>query len=745
MASLEELIPTTQSLLQPLIPKPKLSEKLLSKPPFRFLHDIVTNLMENTGFAPGLYTDFEMDSKNVTEKQAKMDFLDKLILCVGICQGEEINVRSIKIVAGAEPECTNSLLIALAKSASDESLDTKEAAAMTLRGESPQVNKVPKQHSRSDSIIEESTTTNKIGLSEESKEERKDSERGERSEKSSIPKKEMDHSSRLSVDESKDSGRGASTFSPQNDVVPVRSQSRVGRQTVQGDEMDSRSSRAQPPPGIDVDIEACSTEWERTKEVLDGLISKPKASEKLLSRPPFRFLHDLIMEVIRVTGFAKGLFDEFESNSKNVADKESKVAYLEKIIKMVGMSLNTIIDCRPNKVVAGLEAENTNRFLQLFILAATKCQQSSDYIVHSINNPDTPFPNAMTSSNERSFNSEAKNDLDDSFNRKNSSFTSEKGNISESKNEDENKDQNENTFRRQEQPDSSMAFDNDKNNINSNMSEKRSLRPRTAKKRPPLVKENVEELNVKEEATKLAQMGGNKSNIMIMREGTADEGSEEEDEEPDPQEEERLGKSIGTLDSGNKNHGKLVQDIMNQQKKDEAKKKEQEDIAGDNESSRRKSSVEGGIRMGRLSGIGNTKSIMGKSAGMNGPALGPAEIEDLKNIVQAVSKAAHPLGRCMEGFQDDISIMSKEYESWSNEYRQKMETLEETKRITEIELQPLRLSLIDVEEQLKEQLAKVNGIKCAIAKNDDRINQFLRMVVSGTKNEEYNSSFNTLK
>ena len=136
---------------------------------------------------------------------------------------------------------------------------------------------------------------------------------------------------------------------------------------------------------------------------------------------------------------------------------------------------------------------------------------------------------------------------------------------------------------------------------------------------------------------------------------------------------------------------------------------------------------------------------MGKSAGMNGPALGPAEIEDLKNIVQAVSKAAHPLGRCMEGFQDDISIMSKEYESWSNEYRQKMETLEEAKRITEIELQPLRLSLIDVEEQLKEQLAKVNGIKCGIAKNDDRINQFLRMVVSGTKNEEYNSSFNTLK
>ena len=89
--------------------------------------------------------------------------------------------------------------------------------------------------------------------------------------------------------------------------------------------------------------------------------------------------------------------------------------------------------------------------------------------------------------------------------------------------------------------------------------------------------------------------------------------------------------------------------------------------------------------------------------------------------------------------------MSKEYDSWANEYRQKMEALEEAKRITELELQPLRISLIEVEEQLKEQLSKVNGVKCAIAKNDDRIDQFLRMVVSGNKNEQSNSSFSTLK
>ena len=75
----------TQEKVQPLFQKPKLTDKLLARPPFRFLHDVVTSLLASTNFPSGLYNESELNSDNVQEKQAKIVFLEKLINCVGIC------------------------------------------------------------------------------------------------------------------------------------------------------------------------------------------------------------------------------------------------------------------------------------------------------------------------------------------------------------------------------------------------------------------------------------------------------------------------------------------------------------------------------------------------------------------------------------------------------------------------------------------------------------------------------------
>ncbi len=65
-----------------------MTEKLLSKPPFRYLHDIFTATMGATGFADGLYSEAELDSKSITEKDAKTEFLAKMIALVETMTGE---------------------------------------------------------------------------------------------------------------------------------------------------------------------------------------------------------------------------------------------------------------------------------------------------------------------------------------------------------------------------------------------------------------------------------------------------------------------------------------------------------------------------------------------------------------------------------------------------------------------------------------------------------------------------------
>ncbi|XP_034862643.1 TRAF3-interacting protein 1 isoform X4 [Mirounga leonina] len=197
------VVKRTQEALGRVIRRPPLTEKLLSKPPFRYLHDIITEVIRMTGFMKGLYTDAELKSDNVKDKDAKISFLQKAIDVVVMVSGEPLSAKPARIVAGHEPERTNELLqrigkCCLSKLSSDEAVkrvlagekgDLKGRTSLTskaqeldnknAREEEPRVHK-DKEDKRNSEINERSTSRDrkeKEEVKEESKGREKDKEK----------------------------------------------------------------------------------------------------------------------------------------------------------------------------------------------------------------------------------------------------------------------------------------------------------------------------------------------------------------------------------------------------------------------------------------------------------------------------------------------------------------------------------------------------------------------------------------
>lgn len=76
-------------------------------------------------------------------------------------------------------------------------------------------------------------------------------------------------------------------------------------------------------------------------------------SEKLLSKPPFRYLHDIFTATMGKTGWGQGMFQGDELNSKSFEDKDSKLAWLVKVITLTEMIIGEKIDIKPSMVLAG--------------------------------------------------------------------------------------------------------------------------------------------------------------------------------------------------------------------------------------------------------------------------------------------------------------------------------------------------------------------------------------------------------
>ncbi|GMH61171.1 hypothetical protein TrRE_jg12709 [Triparma retinervis] len=686
----------TIAVLGGLFKKPKMSEKLLGKPPFRFLHDCVSATMKavDTGFAEGLFDESEMDSKGFADKQGKCDFLDKVINYVGICSGERLDVRSTKVVAGLEPDATNILLATMGRVASNPDIDHAEATQRTLNNESPG----------------DRTAPMKGGASAPPAAEAKEPSPSRPSAAPAAQSKSLDDDGDVKKGDDFAPSGAAASFAEEakrasaTDGPSTRSGTRGGARD-RGAAQTSDAGLGEAPSlspaktggmggsSLDQEIEECNSDPDRTRSMMEKIVKKPKCSDKLLGKPPFRFLHDLISAVIKNTGFGEGLYPEEMLDSKNVKEKSAKIQYLETIIQAVGAHLNTIVDARPAKIVAGLEAENTCRFLQLLALAATnqggaggsegggggeeQGSRSPAKQEEPAAEAKSPEPQAAVAPpKHESPQAQAKQEKDEDV--KGTPSGSGGGGASNN---------------------SSSAG----GSSGGGQAAPKSMRPTTARRRPPKVKENTSVTSVQETVTH----NKNVKKVAIMKEGGDEDDFYKDDGDDDGVGmEEAKGGDIGD-DEG---RSALVKNIMKEQ--EEEKRERDKEEGGKDEGKK-------GIRL---------KMSLNKGGVQGG--MSASDLENLTKAVQRLVQSTAPLGKCMDYVQEDLTQMTKEGERWGNHFRSNIDAFLEAKKRTEEDLTPLKSQLRDLEDQVEEMKERIRGTKTNIVKNDERVKSLLRGVVS---------------
>jgi lipid II:glycine glycyltransferase (peptidoglycan interpeptide bridge formation enzyme) len=84
----------------------------------------------------------------------------------------------------------------------------------------------------------------------------------------------------------------------------------------------------------------------------------------------------------------------------------------------------------------------------------------------------------------------------------------------------------------------------------------------------------------------------------------------------------------------------------------------------------------------------------------------------------------------MDYIQEDISMMNSELHRWEDECRKYEIEYEESRKKTKESLQPLKLELKDLEDEIALQIAKISTAKAATARRDGEIQQILKLISS---------------
>uniref|UniRef100_A0A8C5XBY1 TRAF3-interacting protein 1 n=1 Tax=Microcebus murinus TaxID=30608 RepID=A0A8C5XBY1_MICMU len=674
----------TQEALGKVIRRPPLTEKLLSKPPFRYLHDIITEVIRMTGFMKGLYTDAEMKSDNVKDKDAKISFLQKAIDVVVMVSGEPLSAKPARIVAGHEPERTNELLqiigkCCLNKLSSDDAVkrvlagekgDVKGRASLTSQSQELDNKNEREEESRThkdkedrrNSEIEERSTSRERKQKEELKEESKprekerakenDRERHKDSEREKYREGEREKSKARSKQErERDRDRG-------KDLEREKERERKSDGGKEKERLRDRDRDRDRDKGRDRD----------KRRMRNGEHSRDPDKEK--SRE-----HDKVERKLASSG-------ELSKKLSDGSLKDSKAETETELTSRSSRSLTTKTSKRRSRnSLEGRKEDNISAKLLDPVVSGLNIEPDQETTASEIEIKEANT-NSTSISDDNSTSLWRENiEADPAMKQKGDSPSDAEGEVVP--------------------PGREKSEMSENPEIPSELSSgvRRIPRPGSARPAPPRVKqqESVEALPIERTGS-----GKTVSNVIIDSQNSDNEDDDQFVVEAAPQISEMSEiEMVPAVElEEEEKHGGLVKKILETKK--DYEKLQQSLKPGEKE-----------------------RSLVFESAWKKEKDIVSKEIEKLRVSIQTLCKSALPLGKIMDYLQEDVDAMQNELQLWHSENKQHAEALQKEQSITDCAVEPLKAELAELEQLVKDQQDKICAVKANILKNEEKIQKMV--------------------
>ncbi|KND03240.1 uncharacterized protein SPPG_02293 [Spizellomyces punctatus DAOM BR117] len=494
----------------------------------------------------------------------------------------------------------------------------------------------------------------------------------------------------------------------------------------------------------------------KTADILGRIIKKPPLTPKLLSKPPFRYLHDLISEIINTTEFAKGLYDEIEMNSENVKEKDAKIAYLTKIIDCVGIATGVEVKASPLKIVAGLEPEETNFLLQLLGKAVLKKVDSSDAVKRVLvgEHQGKRRGSKESLSAGRSTKAGDSGSLSDLQKGKSDPALDARPQTSRGA-----RDHSAQKTQPQHQPLKPQTPPATEPSPQSPQSQFRS--PQVSAATPPPSKPSPQlssESRLPPSVEAVAPSQGRALPQPALEEAVPEESvrtaeMDLEDRQARVASTPRRMRPASARPAPPRQRAPEV--VLEEVPKDlpaifTERKQDDDDqfvvIAHDDEDVLAPTGREEGPLADEKHG-GLVRTILQTKQELEGTKEveeskdraktakdrtgGKKEIEALRNWIQALTRSTNPLGKTMDYMQEDIDSMNRELEMWRKERQKYQSVLDMELSTTQEGTTALETQLRDIENAIDEQLEKISSAKAVIIQNDELIQRLLRGITKG--------------